>query len=134
MDDSDIPPAPQDRVVTSRPWNPVFLSATAAVVVPMTAAVHGVFEKNRDVEVQGQRLQQELTLQRERYVHELRLAYLDKMRDPTQQGRILRLVATTTEDAALRAWAEDELRRLDVDPSARTSDEAQRAAKTAKAR
>ena len=100
---------------TASRLNPALLSATAAVIFPMTAAVHGLFEKQRDMEVQSRRQQHELTLQREKYVHEARTAYLAQMRDPAQQARVLRLVVATTLDPAVRTWAQDELQRLVVE-------------------
>lgn len=113
---------------STRNWNPAFLSATAAVVIPATAAVHGAFEKNRDVEVQGMRLQNELLLQREQQVHEARLAYLGQMRDPESQARVLRFVIASAPDAQVRAWAADELQRAQA--NARAQQRAQARLKT----
>jgi hypothetical protein len=111
--DASPAPSPQPRV------SPALLSATAAVIFPMTAAVHGIFEKQRDIDVQSRRQQHELMLQREKYVHEARTAYLAQMHDPAQQARVLRLVVVTTLDPAVRSWAQDELHRLAAEGEAR---------------
>src|SRR5690242_5715652 len=79
-------------------WSSVIISATAAVVVPITTAVHSTFEKSRDMEVQGARMHQEMALQRERTVHQERVSYLAQLQDPSQVRRVLRLAAVTAPD------------------------------------
>jgi len=73
------------------------LTAIVAAIVPVTTAVQGWAQKNR-----------ELALEDRKQTENIRTFYLERLKVPGEHLRTLRFVIATTNDSTLRAWAEQE--------------------------
>ena len=73
------------------------LTAIIAAVLPVTTAVQEHYRTNR-----------ELALEESKQANEIRTGYLDRLDKPGARLRTLRFVLATTDDAALKAWAQAE--------------------------
>ena len=73
------------------------LTAIVAASVPVTTAVQGWVQKNR-----------ELALEDRKQTENIRTSYLQRLEVPGEHLRTLRFVIATTNDSTLRAWAEQE--------------------------
>jgi len=80
------------------------LTAIIAAVLPVTTAVQAHYQKER-----------EIALQESKQAHEIRTSYLDRMDKPGAKLRTLRFVLATTTDPALKAWAEEEEKRIQAE-------------------
>jgi hypothetical protein len=127
-------------VSPARPWwkssaTITTLTAIVAAVVPLTTAVRGWVQKNRELALESQKQANAIAMQRERQVEDIRTSYLDRLKTPGEHLRTLRFVIATTNDTRLRDWAvnekketEDELRKLDQE--IRQAEEAAEKART----
>jgi len=73
------------------------LTAIVVASVPVTTAVQGWVQKNR-----------ELALEDRKQTENIRTSYLERLKVPGEHLRTLRFVIATTNDSPLRAWAEQE--------------------------
>jgi hypothetical protein len=80
------------------------LTATLGATIPATTAVHGYFQKER-----------ELALQESKQQEDTYVRYLDRLKDSTERARTLRFVAATSVDKRFRAWAEEEKKAVDAE-------------------
>ena len=80
------------------------LTAIIAAVIPVTTAVQAHYQKER-----------ELSLQESKQAYEIRVSYLDRLDKPRARLRTLRFVLATTNDAALKAWAEAETKHVQAE-------------------
>jgi len=98
-----------DLIAIAKPWwrrGSIVASMTAiiAAVLPVTTAIQGHYEKER-----------ELLLQESKQAHEIRTSYLDRLDKPGAKLRTLRFVEATTTDEALRLWAQSEKRQVQAE-------------------
>lgn len=81
-----------------RSWNATAFGALLAAITPVTVAVRGYVEKQRELAL-AEMSQQDAIANR----------YLDRMKDANERRRMLRFVAYTSSSDDLRAWALSEL-------------------------
>jgi hypothetical protein len=115
----------------------ITVTAIVAAVVPLTAAVHGWVQKNRELALEEaklktanalelQRQTNAVAIQRERQTEDIRTSYLERLKTPAEHLRALRFVLAMTEDKPLRTWAMEE-KKVVEDELQRVEDEARRA-------
>jgi hypothetical protein len=73
------------------------LTAIVAAILPVTTAVQEHYRTSR-----------ELKLEESKQANEIRTGYLDRLDKPGARLRTLRFVLATTDDTALKAWAQAE--------------------------
>ena len=96
-----------------RSWNVTALGAFLAAIAPATAGVTGYFEKQKQLALEEQKQKHELAMEQQKQDEDIRGNYLDRMRDPHQSRRTLRLLASTSPDVKIRDWANGELPHAD---------------------
>ena len=85
------------------------LTTIIAAIVPLTAAVQGWVQKNREIALEESKQSNAIAMQREKQTEEIRTGYLERTRDPADRLRTLRFVLATTSDRRLEKWALGEL-------------------------
>jgi hypothetical protein len=119
----------------------VTLTAIVAAVVPLTAAVQGWMQTNRELALEEvksktaralelQRQTNAAATERERQAEAIRSSYLERLKAPAEHLRALRFVLATTEDKPLRAWAMEE-KKIVEDELQKQADEARQAQEAA---
>jgi hypothetical protein len=111
------------------------LTTILAAVVPLTTAVHGWAQKDRELALEElkfktanslelQKQTNAIAMQRERQTEEIRTSYLERLKAPGEHLRTLRFILATTDDKTLRNWAieeknvvEGDLRKLEEEIS-----------------
>jgi hypothetical protein len=83
------------------------LTAIVAAIVPATTAVQEHYRTNR-----------ELALEESKQANDIRTSYLDRLDKPGARLRTLRFVLATTDDAALKAWAQAETLQVQAEIAA----------------
>ncbi len=78
------------------------LTAFVAAIVPVTTAVHGYYQKER-----------ELALEEAKQAEQVRTSYLEKVKDGNAMFRTLRFIEATSPDKAMRSWAAAEVKNLE---------------------
>jgi hypothetical protein len=115
----------------------ITLTAIVAAVVPLTSAVHGWVQTNRELALEEakfktanalelQRQANAVAIQRERRTEDIRTSYLERVKTPAEHLRALRFVLAMTEDKPLRTWAMEE-KKVVEDELQKVEDEARRA-------
>lgn len=106
-----------ERVKLSRPWwrswNITALGALLAAIAPTTAGVTGYFEKQKQLALEEQKQRHEIAMAQQKQDEEIRGRYLDRIVDPQQSRRTLRLMIVSSTDEKIRQWAANELPRID---------------------
>ena len=98
-----------------RSWNVTAIGAFLAAVAPATAGVAGYFEKQKQLALQEQKQRHEIAMAQQKQDEDIRAHYLDRVLDPKQARRTMRLLAATSSDDKVRQWAKQELPLLDQD-------------------
>jgi hypothetical protein len=119
-------PAPPTRPWWKSPAIITTLTAVLAAVLPATTAVQGWFQNRRELALQElkigsankselQKLTNAIEMQREKQTDEIRTAYLERLKTPSEHLRVLRYVLTTTGDQRLRDWAVEERKLVELE-------------------
>jgi hypothetical protein len=99
------PPSPGATPWWTQGWFVTALTTILASVVPITAAVNGHFEKEKELELEAIK-----------QADQIRAGYLDRLKgDPVERARTLRFLIETTSDERLRVWAKGESDRIEAD-------------------
>jgi hypothetical protein len=83
------------------------LTAIIAAILPVTTAIQEHYRTNR-----------ELALEESKQANDIRTSYLDRLDKPGARLRTLRFVLATTDDAALKAWAQAETLQVQTEIAA----------------
>lgn len=104
-----------------RSWNITALGAFLATIAPATAGVTGYFDKQKQLALEEQKQRHEIAMAQQKQDEDIRSRYLDRLLDPHQTRRTLRLLMATSSDTKVRDWAMNELPF--VDQQAKTNDD-----------
>jgi len=105
-----------ERKKLRRWWAPglnvAAITAVLGIAAPFTTAVHGYFEKQRELALEGQKQANAIALEKEKQSEQIRGSYLDRLKDPTELQLILRFIAAAGPES-MREWAGKELGYVD---------------------
>jgi hypothetical protein len=96
-----------------RSWNVTALGAFLAAIAPATAGVTGYFERSKQFDLAAAKQTHDDAMAQQKQDEDIRGRYLDRIDDPHQMRRTLRLIVATSKDEKLRQWALDEFPYVD---------------------
>jgi hypothetical protein len=101
-----------DTEATPTPWwkslNVTAIVALVSAVAPITAGVQGCFERKKELAIEATKVAHDQAMAREKQTEDFHERYLDRLKDPDERRRLLRLLLATTKDPDLKTWAEQE--------------------------
>jgi hypothetical protein len=95
------------------------IAAIIAAILPVTTAVQGWVQKDREIALEQSKFTQNIALERERQSEQLHTAYLERLKTPGEHLRTLRfIIATKPDDDKLMRWAQAEKAEVEAHLSA----------------
>lgn len=102
-------------------WSIAALIAFATSMIPITAAVQGFFQKEREIALATAKQSFEIEMAKTKQQEEINAGYLNRLNNPVERLRVLRFLEATSERHETRTWAiaEQKIVRDEAEVSAR---------------
>jgi hypothetical protein len=119
-------PVPNEQTASAAtfvPWwrKPGWVTALTSIVaatIPVTTAVCGNIQKDRELAMQAATQRHDAAMEELKLKHSIQIDFLDRLKNDSERLRTLRMVEATTDDDNMKRWASQEKGIVETDVAA----------------